>query len=192
MNLNLKIREPYPPSRVTATFVRELVEEDRALLAGREVAPPSPLKTLRSRHHALAGYLATGLSDQAVAVLTGFPVGAISFLKSDPAFRDLVEFYTRDYTNLVVDKQIEMNERMLGLGLDATTILTERIETDPDSFSVNELQSIVKLTADRTGNGPTSTSLEVKVHVDLAARLQAAREKAAAAIKSIEGTITSV
>ena len=55
--------------------------------------------------------------------------------------------------------------------------LQDRLELDPEKVSTDQLLDTIKLTADRTGNGPKQTN--VNVNVNLGDRMKAARERAA-------------
>lgn len=158
--------------RVTVAEAGELRLSDLKLLEGeRSVAAPGITK-VRERHHALARCLASGMSEGQAAIACGYVGSRVSILKGDPTFQELVKFY-----------QAEVNERYLGLhellgalSKDAASELLDRLETDPDGFDHEELMSLLKLGADRTGHGPTSKQ-EVNHTVNFGARLEAARQR---------------
>ena len=97
----------------------------------------------------------------------------LSVLRGDPAFEELIAFYQGDKAKPVLDLQ----ERMTSLALDATQELQDRLELDPEKVSTDQLLDTIKLTADRTGNGPKQTN--INVNVNLGDRMKAARERAA-------------
>jgi hypothetical protein len=158
-----------------AVQVRELTEEDLALLADERGTKAPPLKRLGERHHALARCLASGMSPANAAISCGYVGSRVSILLADPAFKELLEFYRAD----VNDKYLDMHGVLAGLSLDAAMALRERLEDDATldepKMTVGQLTELVKLGADRTGFGPQSS--QVNVNVDLAGRLQAARER---------------
>jgi Fe2+ transport system protein FeoA len=78
---------------------------------------------------------------------------------------------------------------LAAMGIDSAEELHERLIAEPESFSIDQLQDMIKLTADRTGHGPKQTT--VNVNVDLSARLQAARRRVAE-MPLIEGTVVQV
>jgi Fe2+ transport system protein FeoA len=78
---------------------------------------------------------------------------------------------------------------LAAMGIDSAEELHERLLAEPESFSIDQLQDMIKLTADRTGHGPKQTT--VNVNVDLSARLQAARRRVAE-MPLIEGTVVQV
>lgn len=166
--------------RAEVTSVVALTEDDLALLAEPRPAPASPLQRITDRHHGLARILADGMEHWEAAIVTGYNPSYISFLLTNPTFKDLVAFY-RTKTEA---KYADMGDRLHGLGMVSTETLLERLENDPDSISNGMLLDIVKVAADRTGHGPATTN--VQVNVGLAGRLEAARRRV------IEGTATEV
>lgn len=162
---------------LSAVEVRPLDECDIALLAEEKGAKAPALKRLSERHHALARCLASGMSDGDAAINCGYVLSRVSILKADPAFQELLVFYRQD----VHSKYLDMHGVLAGLSLDAAMELRERLEADAEAdektMSVGQLIELTKLGADRTGFGPQSSQLNV--NVDLAGRLQAARERVA-------------
>lgn len=168
LELNLRGRAT---KALSAEITRELSQSDIALLATERGIQPSALKRISDRHHSLARCLASGMSEAQACVVTGYTAGRISILKGDPAFEELISFYRDDKAGAVLDLQ----DRMTSLALDATAEIQDRLELNPDSFEIDSLTDIVKLTADRTGNGPKST--QVNVNVNLGDRMKAARQR---------------
>lgn len=162
---------------MSAVQVRELDEMDVALLQEDRGSTAPPLKRLSERHHALARCLASGMADGDAAITCGYVQSRVSILKADPAFKELLVFYQQDVTS----KYLDMHGVLAGLSLDAAMELRGRLEDDMEAdekkISVGQLVELTKLGADRTGFGPQSSQLNV--NVDLAGRLQAARERVA-------------
>lgn len=162
---------------MSAVQVRELDEVDMALLGEEKGTSAPPLKRLSERHHALARCLASGMSEGDAAITCGYVASRVSILKADPAFIELLAFYKHD----VNSKYLDMHGVLAGLSLDAAMELRGRLEEDMEAeekkISVGQLVELTKLGADRTGFGPQSSQLNV--NVDLAGRLQAARERVA-------------
>lgn len=171
---------------LSAVQVREIDACDIALLGEEKGSKAPALKRLSERHHALARCLASGMEESAAAVTCGYVLSRVSILKADPAFQELLAFYRAD----VSSKYLDMHGVLAGLSLDAAMELRERleidIEADEKKISVTQLMELTKLGADRTGFGPQSSQLNV--NVDLAGRLQAARERVASRrLQPIEG-----
>jgi len=165
---------------VNAQFVRQLTEEDRGVLAEDRRPSTQRLQRLTSRHHALARYIALGYSRENAAILAGYATITVnSVFMNDPSFLELVTFYREQETGTVRDLQ----EKMLGIGLEAAELLQQRMEEQPDKLTVGQLLEIHKTMADRTGNGPRQVT-ETNVNISIGERLNAAKHR----LKLIEGT----
>lgn len=162
---------------LSAVQVRELDDVDVALLGEEKGSRAPALKRLSERHHALARCLASGMEPGDAAITCGYVASRVSILQADPAFQELLAFYRQD----VNTKYLDMHGVLAGLSQDAAMELRERLEDDIQSddkkISMTQLMELTKLGADRTGFGPQSS--QVNVNVDLAGRLQAARERVA-------------
>lgn len=169
------------PRALTQTDLAELMSQPKGT---SEAGAVTPLKRLRERHHALARLLASGgCSMQDAAIITGYEAATISTLKQDPLFQDLVLFYQ----NEVNAEYRTMQAQLAGLGEDAVAELRKRVEDDPAALGATFLLDLVVKIADRTGNGPTSTTkTEVSVTVDLASKMKAARIRAREASAQID------
>lgn len=160
---------------LVAEVVRELEVVDLRALGVEKGSEPSALKRLSERHHALARNLASGMEAGEAGLVAGYVASRVSILQNDPAFKELVEFYRRDVTAQYRD----LHQKLAGLALDAAEELGERLESEPEKVSIGQLMEITKMGADRTGFGPQSSQTNVNVNVDLATRLQAARQRVA-------------
>lgn len=138
------------------------------------VAPP--IKKLRERHHALARMLASGMAPGEAAIACGYVGSRVSILQSDPTFSELVAHYRELRTERYFDGMQVMAE----LHMDAVEEIRDRLEAEPEEFTIGQLMELTKLTADRTGKGP-STKSEVDVKIGLADRLQAGYARVLAA-----------
>jgi len=165
-----------PPRQFTGTIVRELDSTDMILLDAPREPAVSALKAIRERHHLLARRLADGIKITEAAIECGWSTSRVSILQTDPAFKELVEFYRKTE---VLPAYRGMHERLAELSLDAADELAARLEAEPEKISVGQLMEVVKLGADRTGFGPQSSSMNLNVNVDMASRLQKARERVA-------------
>jgi len=161
---------------ITAVVAGPLTQGHLDSLQDERGTVAEPIKKLRAKHHALARAIASGISDGDAAILIGYNASRVSILKSDPSFMELVRFYTVK----VDDAYMGMHERMAGLGLDAVNELSDRLDEDPEGFSITQLMELSSRMADRTGHGPSS-STNVNVKVGLADGLKKARERIEAA-----------
>ena len=171
------------PRAVDAEVLRELDEADLAMLAEEKGSAAPPLKRISERHHNLARNLAGGMGPGEAAIVCNYDPSRVSILLADPTFKELVEFYRAD-----VDRTFrDLHGRLFSLAMDAAEELAGRLEDEERAkeLSVSALIEVVKMGADRTGHGPQATNTNVNVNVDLANRLQAARERVAK--RTIEG-----
>jgi hypothetical protein len=144
------------------------------LSAPRETTAPG-IKKLRERHHALARQLALGTHPGEAAIICGYSASRVSILQSDPAFSELVAHYRAG----AAERYFDGHSAMAELHVDAIEELRERLEETPEEFSHGQLMDLAKLTADRTGLGPSSKT-EVDVKFGMADRMAAGRIRAAA------------
>lgn len=177
IDLGLDIAAITRPGRkaapLAACVVRELEPADLALLQHDRGLEAAPIKKISERHHALARALCSGMSEAEAGAHVGYSPSRVSILKASPAFRELLDLYRES-----ADAQFaEMHSMLSGLSKDAAIALRERLEDDPDALTSGQLMEILKLSADRTGFGPTSKQ-ETTIRVDLGDRLAAARERA--------------
>lgn len=161
------------PKPIAAAVVRELEPSDLVLLGEEKGSKPSAIKRVTERHHALARNIASGMPISEAGMLQGYSLSRVSILQSDPAFKELLEFYREDAQRPYRDLHI----RLSGLALDAAEELSNRLEEEPEKVSIGQLMELTKMGADRTGHGPQSSQLNV--NVDLAGRLEAARRRVA-------------
>lgn len=169
------------PAGLVMSVVRRLEPEDLAIL---ELAPapvkPTQLKKIRDSHHALARALSSGMSNVEAARITGFDSGYISILKADPAFEELLAYYTEH--NEV--EQANLRDRMTLIALDVSQEIRERLHNSPETFSITELRQLLTNLADRVGFGPSAT---VHQTMDITENLSYADQRVLAdALKAIE------
>lgn len=104
------------------------------------------IKNLRYNHHMLAKAVASGKSLLECSQLTGLTGSRISDLKNDPAFQELVSFYSEELHEVYVD----VHQRMAALGTSVLEELTERFEAEPEKFTKRELLELFTTMADRS------------------------------------------
>lgn len=138
---------------------RPLTPDDFAVLAnssGYTDGAPE-IKRLRATHHRLAQLLAAGNDYQTCSLLTGYDPGRISVLSSDPTFSDLVAFYQAESRQ----QNLDVVSVLLDTAVDALSEFRERLHETPEAIAPKDLLSAAKLGLDRSGFGPSSTSLNV-------------------------------
>ena len=172
------------PQPLTRADIQMLTTQEKGYSGD---AAKNPLQRITERHHALARLLAVGTPPGQAAIITGYSNATVSILQGDPSFQELVEFYSLE----VNAEYRTMQAQLAGLGEDAIAELRRRVEDTPTELGAAFLLDVVTKIADRTGNGPTSTTKnETVVTLDLSARMKAAREKAQAAIEGAARDIT--
>jgi hypothetical protein len=117
------------------------------------------------------------MTDFQVSVSLGYSLSRISILKSDPTFRELLSYYEKQHEALHLDVQ----ERLINLGLDSIETLQSRLDDDPDEFSNKELLEVAEMALDRTGHGKSSTvsvmhGLDDETHALLMAQHEARKQ----------------
>ena len=192
MNLPFSVRTTGRAAKpLEAAVARELSATDLAALGAEKGSKPPALKRISERHHALARTLASGTSPGEAALICRYDISRVSILQNDPAFQELVTFYRGE----VSEKYLGLHEQLAGLAGDAAELLRDQLEADFErpvderKLSPGQLMEVTKLGADRTGHGPQSSSTQVNINVDLASRLQAARERVKARQLTIEADV---
>lgn len=182
---NIRTRGRAPLRLPTVLGVRSLTSDEVESHAAREIGvKASPLQRISSRHRHLAHLTASGMSTSEAAVAVGLSISRVSILKADPTFQELVARREKE----LADAGLGFHEKAEGLTLDMLDELQERIELDPDSFSIDELLDGVTKIGDRTGHAPKR--VEEKHHFfNIGDRLAQARERAT---KLIESEVTDL
>ena len=152
---------------------RDLTAEDihiaNTVEKGVEAAP---LVRLSGRHHAMARKFASGMTLRQVSESSGLSYNRVSILRGDPSFAELVTHYQTQFR----DAYMDVHEELAGLGMDAISEMRKRLEEEPEKLTFGQLLETTKVTADRTGFGPSSSS-EVNVKIGIADKLEAARKR---------------
>ena len=155
-----------------AMLSRPLSEDDLASLEEDRGTRAPNLQRLTHRHHRLARTLAEGIEPGQAAIMCNYSVARVSILQADPTFKELVNFYRKQ----VAEVFLGLQDRLAGLAETAADILQDRLEETPEDFESEDLRKIVAMGADRTGNGPSSTTQHNHT-IGFAARLEAARAR---------------
>lgn len=166
LNIDQALRSGRRSVPLDYEVLREVTEADIALLSTVEIgeAPP-PLKRITDRHHSLARLIASGTPEDEAALITNYDRSRVSILKNSPAFQELIALYRKE-----VNAQFSTSlEHMAGLSRDALLELRTRLEDEPDSFTVNELRSIVTELADRTIMNESLDNVKLPTLIELVA-----------------------
>jgi hypothetical protein len=129
---------------MTATFVRPLTPEDIPTLSAQttRIAPASsPIARIKHAHHSLARRIALGESPAVISAATGYSPGYISTIQRDPAFIELLSYYTTQAEQIFVD----VAERMRDLGIASIEELQTRLDEKPEEWSRRELMELAEL-----------------------------------------------
>jgi hypothetical protein len=106
----------------------------------------NPVVRLRNSHHMLARLLAAGRRPGECALMTGYSPSRISILQNDPAFQDLLAYYSAN----TEAKYLDVHERLATLGLASIDELQERLEENPDKFGNKDLLALAEFSMDRS------------------------------------------
>ena len=163
-------------NKIEFSVVARLTEANLASLSEERGAqkPVARVKRLSERHRNLARIVASGAEDWDASLQTGYTRSSISILKSDPAFKELVQAYSAE-KDIIYET---VHQKLAGVAAEALDVIRDRLEENPDDITLPQLIALATTGADRTGAGPQSTTTQVNVNVDIATRLQVAREKA--------------
>lgn len=172
-----KISERPPSGRPHIVGVRELSAEE---LVDVKRGASAPVKKLRDSHHMVARLFASGLAPGEVARETGYSLGRISILSSDPSFQELVSHYRGMVDLAFVGSQdeyfstISANRRM------AARLINDKLcDTNPEDIAFRDLIAIHADAADRTGYPKRTVALNV--NADFAALLDKAIQRSQSA-----------
>jgi hypothetical protein len=156
---------------MTATFVRPLTPEDIPTLSAQttQIAPAgSPIARIKHAHHSLARRIALGESPTVISAATGYSPGYISTIQRDPAFIELLSYYTTQAEQIFVD----VAERMRDLGIASIEELQSRLDEKPEEWSRRELMELAELmlvkplaAAGKFGQNGGSTSSGIAISV---------------------------
>jgi len=133
---------------LSMAYLRDLNagDVDQILNPPEQGVTTRPLVKLKSAHHTLAKLMAEGIKMVEASAITGYSLSRISILKNDPAFNELVHYYSQQKEQIYLD----VHERLAKLGMSAAEELQERLEDDPDSFTVKELREVMSDALDRS------------------------------------------
>jgi len=146
-------RKGRPAEELHYEVLRELAPED--LSSAAPVDKPTPLiKQIRYSHHQAAKLVADGRSGNEISAITGYSLSRISILKSDPSFQELVAYYHEQ----AVAQYENIHARLAAFGFSCLEEAQERLEANPDSFSLKELREWMNTVLDRSVAPSKATS----------------------------------
>lgn len=154
-----------PP--LSLEVVRPLTEGDLpAITQPPPVAAPLPVvKSIRASHHRLAQLIAEGKAGAEISLITGYSQSYLSTIQGDPAFEELVAYYSAQREEIFIDAQ----ERLRALGLDATEKLHEHLHDPAKVWSHRELMEVIKLALPAETNVKQAAGTQVNVSAEGAA-----------------------
>lgn len=176
--------------------VRPATREDYVLVISAHPAAPdprAPLARISAPHHMLAKLVAEGKENAEISAITGYSPNRISVLKKDPAFSELVTHYEQ----YIIEAEANIHAQIQHIALTAMQHLQERLDEEPEKFSIKDLQSLANNGLDRIGYGPSSklnvnVNDPAKVLQTLQEAMQTEREGRILSRKEIEATYVEV
>lgn len=132
------------------SFLRELNDDDLPELTNpsntSKPADPYSLKRIRARHHLLAMLLAKGAKTVEASYATGYDPQTINIMRRSPAFVELLSYYQEQQQEAFAG----FAEQAAAVGMEALSIMQERMQDEPDSIKFNELAGLAEMLFDRT------------------------------------------
>lgn len=145
---------------------RELTAEDLFRLATEPVERSSPpsLQKLKTIHHIAARLLATGKSCSEVAMVVNRTPQRIRDLQSDPAFAELVEYYSNQLADSVMDDAARLQSKLIIAGEMAVDEIVDRLGDDAQlaQIGIGELRQLAATTLDRTVAPPKQAQTAIQ------------------------------
>lgn len=158
------------------TAVRPLTEGDarRSCTTGPAQVPTKPIKSMRQSHHRAAKMVAAGSSNETVARFTAYSPGHISALRSDPAFQELVAFYSTEGSEF---EQASFEELTADLSTDLMAELRQRLDEEPERIGTTTLLDAIKTVSDRAGRAPVSRTVNANFNIGIGERMRRAQTR---------------
>lgn len=155
-----------PGTPLAIEVVRALTPEDLQALGEAVAAPAQRLLQIRAPHHQLARLLCEGRDQAEVSLMTGYTPSYISTIQNDPAFAELLNYYSIQREQVFIDTL----ERLKDLGLTAAAEIQRRIEEAPEKFSNREVMELMELAlvkpAEAKANakgGPSGAGADIRI-----------------------------
>ncbi len=120
-------------------------------LANILAPPPAGAQTptvleLRHGHHTIARLLADGTKQVEISAITGYSQSRISILKGDPAFQELMAYYSTQKEAIYLD----VHQRLGTLAITAVEELQQRLDEGPGKMTNREVKEIAEMALDRS------------------------------------------
>lgn len=169
------------PTKIEIRGIRELTRDDLACLHDKRTIPA--VKKLRDPHHALARYIASGLSISEAAERSGYSYSRAAVLHADPSFQDLVATYRGKVDEAWVAAQDDVQRLAVSNMLKAERMLADKLDDMDESGETPSIREIVAITADRMDRfGYSKKTTNLNVNLDFAAKLERAIQRTAKVI----------
>ena len=123
-----------------------LLQDEEFFLPPAHTRRTGMVMQLRTSHHLLARALAEGKPTIAAARIAGYSPDTVSKLRQDPGFQELLEYYKAQIEDIFESLQ----DRMAALGVSFLDELQHRLETEPETFSNDQLRKLAETMLDRT------------------------------------------
>jgi len=124
-------------------------------------APVKPLYKIRHSHHLLAQLIAKGHKNVEVSSLSGYSQSYISTIQRDPAFQELIAYYSEQRKVLFSD----VLERMKALQVQTIGEIQERLAEAPEKWSNRELMELAEMLG-LGGGHPISEKASTNIRIE--------------------------
>jgi hypothetical protein len=109
-----------------------------------------PATRLKYSHHMLARLVAQGTSTAEISAISGRSPRYIEHMtRSDPAFKELVSYYSGLVEDQYIDVHARLAHKLEAIGMATLDELWGRLEEHPELMSVRELKELFEVVADR-------------------------------------------
>lgn len=165
-------------------FVRELTQDDLAMLSAARGSVAKPLARIRDSHHRLARCLSQGMSGVQAGAICGFSQSRISVLRQDKQFQDLIETYRKAGEAQFIEYQDLATANMIR----AERLLEDSLEHLADAeapLALSEVRPLLEIVSDRADRfGYPKKTANLNVNLDFAGQLSAARKRSGLVIEA--------
>lgn len=122
--------------------VRPLTPEDLQAIQNAPALHSLPtIPQIRHQHHKLARLIASGSGNAEISAITGYSPTYISILRNAPDMQELVAYYAEQ----AEAHNIDALARLTALGLSSVEQLQERLNAEPEKFTVGQLTDLIEV-----------------------------------------------